>query len=308
MNELAYNKAAFIGAGKLAHSLLPALSNTGIKVYQIISKSLSSAVQLAEENNVPEYSNNISKLRNEVNVVILSVPDSQIKITAEQIARLNISFPKKLFIHLSGSLNINELKLLQDKGAGTASLHIMHSFPSRSVIKFNRFPAAIETNNDDVFEFLFELCKKMNLYPFPINSETKVYYHMMGVFALNFTTANFYNAEKLRTKIEDKVPETKDLLYESALETLKNINQKGIVESLSGPVERGDIATIRQHINAINDNKLLLLNYITSSLTLLETAHDKKSILPEQFLAVQNYLTNELQSLCNRIISENPEV
>ena len=302
MGEYKFGKAAFIGAGKIASSLLPAVTRTGIEVIQVISSSLASAKELAERNNITHYADNIGCLSDAADIVFLSVPDSQIQGTADEISKLNISFSGKLFIHLSGAKDIHDLNGLKHKSASIASIHIMQSFPDKVPVDLAGCPAAIETDSHDVQSFLYELCKKMKLLPFFIKPEEKVYYHMMGVFALNFISANFYNSDQLRKKTGEDIPEAKELLANAAFHTLKNIEQKGAIEALSGPIERGDIATIKHHIESIKNDKLLLFNYISSSLTLINVAGDKKSISQKSYEEMKTYLENELKLVCSNYI------
>jgi predicted short-subunit dehydrogenase-like oxidoreductase (DUF2520 family) len=63
--------------------------------------------------------------------------------------------------------------------------------------------------------------------------------------------------------------------------TLSNIKKSGAVNALSGPVERGDIKTIKKHLSVLKkdasktNNNSLLLSYIAQSLNLLEVSEKK---------------------------------
>jgi predicted short-subunit dehydrogenase-like oxidoreductase (DUF2520 family) len=72
--------------------------------------------------------------------------------------------------------------------------------------------------------------------------------------------------------------------------TLKNIKEKDVQNAVSGPVARGDIKTVKKHLSALKNDKILRSNYILQSLTLLELLRkrDKKITLPQKEL--KNYL------------------
>ena len=207
-----------------------------------------------------------------------------------------VNLRNKLVIHLSGSKSIDSLIRLKLIGAEIGSIHIMQTFPDKLRIDVDGCYAAIESDNNNVRDFLFGLAVKLKMLPFDIKSEAKIYYHLMGVFASNFTIANFYNSDKCRDKFSWNMPGTAQLLIPIVEKTLSNISGNGISEALSGPVKRGDLETIQEHITALKKDKLMLVHYLSASLTLLESARKTSSIQEEKYTRIKKYLTTELKS------------
>ncbi len=109
------SKIAFIGAGKAAYSIADALIKAGYKIDFIISKNLFSSKSFSKKFKIKTYANCISGLIDCAEIIILSVPDNQIKITADEISKLKLHFSQKLFIHLSGANDISILSFLKRK-------------------------------------------------------------------------------------------------------------------------------------------------------------------------------------------------
>src|SRR5690606_24860439 len=96
------SEIAIIGAGKIAYSLTSALVNYGYKVGCIISRNKKSAKSLADKFNITSYSDNLNSLSKKIKIFFLTVPDSEIKNTADELSRLDFDFKTSLFIHVSG--------------------------------------------------------------------------------------------------------------------------------------------------------------------------------------------------------------
>lgn len=294
----------FIGAGKIAHSLAGALIEHGVCVSSVISRSLSSAKILAEKFNIPAYSDSVADINKKSNLIVLSVPDGELHSTAKKISKLDINFGNKTFIHLSGSFNINVLKPLAGKGAKTASLHLIQTFPIREQIPIKGCYAAIETDDKKIFNFLKSLAELLELIPFSITSEAKTYYHIATVFVCNFLAGNIFAADKNidSTGIELKA---KDIFAPIISTTLTNINNKGPIQALSGPIERNDLQTIKRHISGFKKakgkiNKHIHLSYLAQSLLLLQMAQIKKEDTAS-YEELNNSLVEELKKLVNLI-------
>lgn len=292
----------FIGAGKVAHTLVPLLIQKNYSVKGIISKSTDSASSLAKKYKVEYYSSDFKKIPLRSGIFFITVPDNQILNAAKKLASLKLNFEESLFVHTSGSESSLALKAIQKKGGMTGSFHIMQTFPSivQSEIK-NSF-AAIETKSSIAERFLFSLARTLNLKPSRLDDTGKVFYHLAGVFAANFLNANFYSSEKILDKIRLSGKDHYYMFEPIVKSTLSNIKNIGVSESLSGPVQRGDFCTIQKHIALLKKlekgaKRLLLHSYISQSLILLEIIKRKKKRLTRDQNRLKKILEEELKYL-----------
>ena len=299
-------KIVIIGAGKVAHSLVPALIKGGYSIETIHSRELTSAKKLAQKYSLKHFTNSLQKIPRETKIFLLSVPDSEIKITAEKLSSLNFEFKKSYFIHFSGVESISVLNSLGKKGAATGSLHLMQTFPTKRVTKLNGVHAAIESDDERSYKLFMKISKDLQLKTFRIRSEDKVNYHLAGVFASNFFAGNLYNSEELLSSCGIDKKDPFRILKSTIFTTLKNAKKYGAANALSGPIDRGDFKTILKHISALkklkkkqdkkNKASNLFISYLVQSLLLLNLVEKKNGYLTDKHLKIKKILVEELSN------------
>ena len=273
---------AFIGAGKIAYSLIAALLEAGYNVVSIISRNKSSAKKLAEKFRIPNHSNKLNSFNQDIKIFFLTVPDNQIEKVAKSLSKLNLNFEQSLFVHVSGALNIDELQSLKKKKGNIASFHIMQTFPSLGIVDIKNSSVAIEGEKKVVKNFLTKLALDLKLKPFYLKPDKKVYYHLAGVFASNFLVGNLYSSEKMFQITKAGKMDFFSVINSTVNSTLSNIRNVGPAKALSGPVERGDFETVEKHLKALKKkDKPLYKSYIVQSLNLLEVVKEKNGKLNE---------------------------
>ncbi len=292
---------AVIGAGKISYSLGHALQKSKYNITIVVSRHLTSAKKLADKFRIKKYSDHLNDIPENCRLFFLAVPDSQIKNAADDLSRLKLDFKHSLFVHLSGAHDVSLLNSLKNKNAKTASFHIMQTFPTKKVVNIKNSFVAVETENNQVKRVLFQLAESLGLNPFELKSENKTLYHAAGVFASNFLTCNIFNSEKLFKESKIYNSNFYEIIRPIIYTTLRNIKREGTIKALSGPVERGDLETIKGHLSGIkkeNKNKfskIFFMNYIIQSLSLLDIVNSKYGNLNKRHLEIKKYLMQELK-------------
>jgi predicted short-subunit dehydrogenase-like oxidoreductase (DUF2520 family) len=290
-----------IGAGKISYSLAPAISEAGFKIKSIISRNELRAKVLARRIKINDYSDNLENIGIKRGIFFLAVPDRLIKPVAKRLSTLNIDFPNSLFIHLSGSHNTSILKSLALKKAHIASYHIMQTFPSRKRRDIKNSFSAIETSSKPALDYLFKFSRDLELNPFKLDSNNKVTYHLAGVFASNFINAVLFQSQQLFNIIGIKQYSFNDIFAPLYSSTIKNIKQTSPATALSGPIERGDIETIKKHIVEIKrisgPYPDILLSYLSLSLLLIDASRKKFGKLQNHHIALKELLIKELNKI-----------
>lgn len=294
-----------VGAGKIAHSLSVSLISKYI-IECVINRNLKSARTLAQKLSIKNFSDDLKDIPHSSDLIILSVPDDQIEKTSKKISKQKLNFTGKTFIHLSGSETIEALLSLKEKGSSIGSMHIMQTFPSKKNVSIKNCFAAVESDNQKTEKYLFGIAKSVGLKPFRIYSVQKSLYHLSGVFASNFLTGNIYASQKIFNS-GDKKLRTNELLAPIADRTLKNIISDGTIEALSGPVERGDIKTIKNHLEDLKSKwfnfsdkslaKLILASYLVQSLILLKITEEKSGRHSTEQKKLEKLLKTELKKI-----------
>jgi predicted short-subunit dehydrogenase-like oxidoreductase (DUF2520 family) len=286
---------ALIGAGKVAWSLVPSLKENGYNISVIISRDIKDAEELAVEYKVESFSSELKSIEHS-DIIFLTLPDDQLQVVSDKISALYLNdLSSKIFVHLSGVCSSSELKSLSVKGTATASFHIMQTFPSKRRVSTKESYAAIETSDDYAAEFLFKLASDLGLNAFRISADKKAAYHLAGVFASNFLVSNFYAAEELFKSTGSEVDFSR-FIEPIVSNTINNIYKNGTLNSLSGPVERGDIKTIKIHIKALSTQSRLLKSYIIQSLNIIDIKKEQGKLSPAH---------EEIEQLLNEVLKNN---
>lgn len=299
------SEITFIGAGKTAVSLINSFLENKLRVTTIISRNIASAKEMAANFNLKNYSDRIEDIPSSSKIIMLTVPDDKIEATAKCIAASTSSLNDKLFVHLSGTYNSSLLCSLNEKGAMTASFHIMFTFPSKCAVDFRGCYAAVESEDKAAQKILFQLAEKIKLKPFVLHQKEKIFYHLTGVAASNFLSAILFAAEKSAQKANIDSKDYFNIIEPIILGTLKNIQNDGAAASVSGPIDRGDLRTVDAHINVLKKNilsgdkrdKILLLNYISNSLMILDAVEEKKGELTIEQNKIKLLLVENLVEL-----------
>ena len=294
-------RIAIIGAGKIAYSLSSAIKKSGFDVQTVVSTKLSSAKLLAKQFSFPHYTNSLQKISEDLNFFFLTVPDGEIKKVADKLSKSKNNFKDCICIHFSGVENITALKSLQKKGCTTGSLHIIRPFPSKNIVDIRNSPASIEMDSMQAKSFLLQMCRKLKLKPHKITCEQKVFQHIAAVHSSNFLVGNLFNAFSL---ISSKSNTPKDILKKTTQSALDNVFKLSPAKALSGPIDRGDVHTIKKHLEALDSEirksknnkrlRLLRLNYILQSHNLLEVVKAKYGKLNKNHRKIEKILKSKL--------------
>ncbi|MGE5353288.1 MAG: Rossmann-like and DUF2520 domain-containing protein [Acidobacteriota bacterium] len=302
---------AVVGAGKAASSLVNGLVSKNENVACIISRSLRSARDLAHKAGIRNYSDSLADIPKWVHIVFIAVPDRSISRIAEELSMYDLDFKNTLFCHLSGAQNISLLSPLKEKGALTGSLHIMQSFPSKNFVELRGSFAAVESSSPEAEKTLFEIAEKLEMRPFVIGSEDKIFYHIAGVFASNFLIANLYHAQQAFNKSRIEGVDFFSVIKPIVKSTLENADKDGVIRALSGPIERNDLEVVKNHLAALKKASMengeeggmdnIYLNYICQSLSLLEITKIKNPTDMEKYNKLRELLLCELKEAVRKV-------
>ena len=260
-----------IGRGKLGSALHQALRSS-FPIDFVVDKHSNDSLIMKS----------IDKIKTLPDIVILTVQDSNIANLAEDLAsREDLDFEKTLFIHCSGLLDKDVLSPLKEKGAQLAAAHPFQTFYFGSRDPFKGIAWGIDADEEmpqtnEMIEFL-----EGKYFYFDQDKKKKDLYHLSAVVASNFMTPII----SLSKIIADAagIP-VKDFLAPIIKTTIENNLESEIGEfPLTGPIARGDKATLKLHLKSLDFDPHFKKAYSHFALATLELSH-KKGILDEKIL------------------------
>ena len=244
-------KIGIIGAGKVGVSIGFMMKRSGIDVRAIsdvLDASLDTAGTYLGED-VSYMKDNLEVVRTS-DVIAITTQDRVIKDIAGEIDAGMDSLAGKMFFHTSGADPSSILKPLDEKGALLGSLHPLQTFPDiDSAIAVLPETYIFIEGDEGALETLTFIGEKIGYRVQMIGSDDKVLYHLSAVFVCNLLCALYYAGEKIMDAINIDLEPFLPIIRA----TLKNIEKKGPLMSLTGPVIRGDLKTVEAHLKAMKD-------------------------------------------------------
>lgn len=183
-------------------------------------------------------------------IVLITTPDDAIKSTYERLAKSNSFRDKAVVIHCSGNFSHQIFKHInRSKSLSSGSLHPLQTFAgTRRTLKdiycvYEGEPAALKE--------IKPIIKALGGRPIKINTVNKPLYHCAGVIASNYLVTLINIGRQFLKAAGFKDNESIKALQPLINATFDNIKAIGITKALTGPVARGDISTIRNHLSII---------------------------------------------------------
>jgi predicted short-subunit dehydrogenase-like oxidoreductase (DUF2520 family) len=255
------DKVCIIGFGKLGSHLYYALNKTSkYRVHYVVknSKAVFSPQKLSE-----------------CNVIFICTPDSSIIEVVKELRKKSFVLLNKYIFHTSGAFDSGLLKPLEDKGAFTGSFHPVQTFEARVKSHNKRVNGIyiITEGNTKAVKKGNEIARALHSKFVTLGKDEKILHHINSVIASNYLVCFFYQIEKISHLISNVYTHGKGRLngfkkstflniYKPLIEqTLKNIKKKGIQKSLTGPISRNDLSTVKAHIKIIKKKMPAILEF-----------------------------------------------
>lgn len=185
-------------------------------------------------------------------VVLISTPDDAIESSAEALAACAWLSPQTLVCHCSGAKSRSALASLAAKGVQTASLHPVFAFADvdASIRTLAGHLVAIEAEPAQQ-AFMTQLAEALGLQPFYLDAAHKARYHAALSISANFlvTLAGF--AEDVLAPLGLPQSQSRALVSGLMQQSFHNYQALGPKAALTGPIVRGDAATVASHLDAL---------------------------------------------------------
>jgi predicted short-subunit dehydrogenase-like oxidoreductase (DUF2520 family) len=174
--------------------------------------------------------------------IVLCVPDAEIATAAEV-----VTAAAPLVGHTSGA---TPLSALAHAGVPGFGLHPLQSFAHPGV-RFEGAGAAVAGTTPEALAFATALAERLGMRPFEIDDQGRAAYHAAASVASNFLVTLLAAAERIAAGAGLEPGDTRELLLPLVRRTLDNVAALGPERALTGPVARGDEATVTAQREAV---------------------------------------------------------
>lgn len=182
-------------------------------------------------------------------LVFLAVPDGVVPEVAARIAMLE-PVAGLSFVHLSGALRLTALQALSGHALG--SFHPLQSFPyPRDPSAFRGITVGVNATTPSLRRRLAALARDLGARPRHVEDRYRALYHAAAVFASNYVLASVAEAVALLQAAGWPRAEAERSLRPLVEGALASLRERGVVKALTGPIRRGDLDTVKAHLDAL---------------------------------------------------------
>jgi predicted short-subunit dehydrogenase-like oxidoreductase (DUF2520 family) len=253
-------EVAIIGAGRLGTTLAVAMSRKSYTITSLVARSVRSARKsatlldptLLDEAAQVLATKDLASLR-PADLYLITTPDDQIATVAAQLARVEMK-RQPAALHTSGALSAEVLAPLRKKGWRTGSIHPLVSVSGSDAALHGAFWSV--EGDKYALRLGKTIVRDLGGKSFSIRSEDKPLYHAAAVMSAGNVVALFDVALEMLVECGLNRKMARSILQPLITSTVESLETKDPAEALTGTFSRGDLETVKRHLQALKKAKL----------------------------------------------------
>jgi predicted short-subunit dehydrogenase-like oxidoreductase (DUF2520 family) len=246
---------SIIGAGRVGQTVAKRLRKLGWRIGAVVTRSRISAQAAVRAIGAGTPHATLTPEALDADVILLSVPDDVLENVAQRLAKIGGTARTKksrakIVLHTSGALDHRVLAPLARRGASTGSMHPLQTFSGRNaprledvIFSIEGAPAARATAR--------KIARSLGATPVIIRGDYKPAYHASGTVVAGHALALVESATQMLLKIGFTRRSASQALLPLIRQMLDNYESLGPQAAWTGPLSRGDYATISKHAKAL---------------------------------------------------------
>jgi len=241
-----------VGAGNVASVLGPGLRRAGYRIDEIVSRDLPDSTRRARSlaRKTGATAATLAGARFDAKVIWICSTDDAIAPVAQVLAkRREVPWRGKVVLHASSAVTSDELKALRRRGAAVASTHFMQSFAPGSNPSL-RVPFSVEGDRP-ARDVALGIGAALGAPTLVLPKRDRVLYHAIGAFSSPMVIASLSLAEELGRVTGLSSEQTRAVIAPIFSRTAENFLRKGSGAAFGGPISRGNVATLRNYLQAL---------------------------------------------------------
>jgi predicted short-subunit dehydrogenase-like oxidoreductase (DUF2520 family) len=279
-------KVSFIGAGKIGISLAVLMKKAGYPIAAVSSRTSKSSekfLRYVKQGKICSTNKEAAELGD---IIFVTTNDDEIEKVCKEIESV---VRDKVLVHCSGALTADILP-----GKKAAAVHPMQSVPcvAKGIKSLPGSYFDIQCD-DEVFQEARKAVHSIGGIPIRITKEQKIFNHIASCMTSGFSVALFTIALELYKDMEIDENKATEMLMPLLEENVRNIQTTGAINSLTGPIERGDIETVKKHLKALDKVRWIKALYICLARSTLKIA-EKKGLDPSKASEIKKLLKSHI--------------
>lgn len=239
---------SIVGAGNLGSALALTLISAQYRVKFVAHRASSSGRHEAKmlASRIDARVVTLGRDPLDSDIVWLTVPDDAIAGVALRLSKTQ-DWKGRFVFHSSGARTSEDLALLRKQGARVASVHPMMTFVRGETPEMAGVSFAVEGDAAAV-RVARSIVEDFDANAFVIQKQKKALYHAFGSFCSPLMIALLATMEEVAEAAGVRPQDIKTIMTPLLWQTLRNYLKKDAASAFSGPLVRGDAATIERHL------------------------------------------------------------
>lgn len=234
--------------------------------------------------------NSLTDLIMSSDTLFITVTDSQISAVWECIDKDLIN--NKIICHFSGSLSSDVFTDAPQYGAYCGSVHPVYAFSNRFDSYKGLNNALFTVQGDSLFvQSISDLLAQLGNKVCVIGKENKVLYHTALSMASNQLLGLLGTVVDILESCGFSNEQAYSALTPLMMDNLQTALQNNVEYALTGPIERGDVSTVKAHLNAVNSNEKEVYKALGKQvLKIAENKNSNNQQLSEKYRCIERTL------------------
>jgi len=287
-------RVGFVGAGRLAQALAPALDELvpDAAVVAVAARSLESAQRLTGRLRAAQAVATPQAVADTSDLILIATPDDVIASVTGAVQWKQ----GQMVVHCSGAQSAALLAAAAEQGAITGVFHPLQTFvggQEQDAGRFSGITFSVEAP-EPLASVLRSWSESLGGRTVNLQAADRVLYHAAAVLACNYLVT----LAKLATDLWAEMGIEREAALEALLPlirgTVENLDAVGLPQGLTGPIARGDLGTIERHLTALAERAPhTLAAYRELGVQTVPLAEELGRITEERASALRELLTGE---------------
>jgi predicted short-subunit dehydrogenase-like oxidoreductase (DUF2520 family) len=240
----------FIGAGRLAQTLAAAWFRRGYRIAAVASRSVESAIRLAERVENCEIVSDMQHVVDAAELVFVTVTDDAIASVAASLRYTPERAQQAALVHCSGASSVELLDPARAQGVLTGGFHPLFLFTGHAADVERLAGCSVTIEAPPLLEgTLKTLARALGCTPLSIPAGARMLYHGAASYAASFALSSLYENVTLWAHLGLDEEAALAALLPMLERTIQSAREKGLSGALAGPVSRGDVAVVHEQLD-----------------------------------------------------------
>jgi len=295
-------RIGIIGTGVVGTAVGVVLNQKGYEITGVYDVKSESTKQIVERIRCAACSTP-QEVSRSADILLITTSDSVIQSVANSLAEAVAFYADQTIIHMSGALSSEIIDRAKDFGARVLSVHPVQSFASleRAIEVLPGSIFSIE-GDKEAYDTAVAFVEALGGEYFFIDRKAKPLYHAGACVVSNYLVTIIDFGVKLLESTGISRQMALKALMPLINGTVKNIENIGIPRALTGPVARGDLATVIKHMECMEEMAPELLKlYGALGVHTAQVAVDKGTIDRDSMEEFQKTFLRDLNEVFRKM-------